>query len=410
MSESDPVRSAVERSFVACRSRAVAALVRRFGAGRLALAENALQEACVRAIARWSEDGIPERPEGWLLAVAHNAAVDALRRERWESGESGQAEAPSETLGFEVDDELRLMFLCCSPELPVSGRVALALNVAFGLEAGRIARLLLSDERTLAQRIVRAKQRLRALQPNFDIPGRDELGPRLEAMLDVLYLVFTEGHTPSDGDRVSGEALCAETLRLVRLLTTWPDTATPAAEALHSLLCFQASRFVARHADDGSLLLLPEQDRSRWNPMLAQEGFDLLARASRGDQLTRFHVEAAIASCHAAAPSHADTDWPRIVELYDVLRRLSPSPVVDVGRAVAVAMTSGALAGIDELDAIAERDVVQRYPYALAAYADLHASLGNLEQARAYLDRALEQQTSPAQRGLLARKRAALER
>lgn len=417
-SDRSEVRSVVERSFERCRARAVAALLRRFGSAQLDMAENAVQEACVRALARWPYDGVPDDPEGWLLAVAHNAGVDALRRERRSepvdsAGELDQLAraaggADLEPPTFALDDELRLLFLCCHPQLPAAGRLALALNIGFGLGAARIARLFVSDERTLAQRIVRAKQRLRALDVAFAIPARDELGPRLATMLDVLYLVFTEGHSPGDGDSAAGEALCGETLRLMRLLTAWPTTASPAAEALHALVCFQASRFPARFADDGSLLLLPEQDRSRWNAALAAEGFTLLERASRGDCLSRFHVEAAIAAQHAAVPRFADTDWPRIVQLYDALRELTPSPIVDVARAVAVAMSSGALAGLDELDAIAERDVVMRYPYALAAYADLHASLGNLPEARAYLERALDQQTAAPERALLARKRAAL--
>ncbi|MET0594219.1 MAG: DUF6596 domain-containing protein, partial [Polyangiaceae bacterium] len=187
-----------------------------------------------------------------------------------------------------------------------------------------------------------------------------------------------------------------------------PLTATPTAEALLSLLAFQASRTAARQADDGSLLLLPEQDRSRWDRDLIEEGFVHLDRGSEGDTLSRFHLEAGIAACHAAAPTFQATDWVRIVELYDLLRERTPSPIVEVNRAVAVAMVSGAVAGLDELDAIPERDLMARYPYALAAYGELHASLGHVEEAKSYFNRALACQPVEAQRAVLERKLATL--
>src|SRR5262249_7599099 len=182
--------------------------------------------------------------------------------------------------------------------------------------------------------------------------------------------------------------LCNEALRVVRLLTDKKETAIPTAFALRSLLCFHASRMPARLADDGSLLLIQEQDRSRWDGGLVSEAFQCLNRAGAGDELSRFHLEAAIAACHAIGPTFGPTDWSRLVELSDLLRVLAPSLVVDVNRAMAIAMRSGARSGLDELDAIPEREVLGRYPYALAAYADLHASLGNLEEARSFLDRA----------------------
>jgi RNA polymerase sigma-70 factor (ECF subfamily) len=196
----------------------------------------------------------------------------------------------------------------------------------------------------------------------------------------------------------------------VRLLAELPCGAPPAAEALRALLCFQAAKAGARIADDGSLLLLHEQDRARWDSALVSEGFEYLGRAARGDQLSRFHLEAGIAACHAAAPNYQMTDWPQVVLLYDALRAVARSPIVEVNRAVAVAMASGAMAGIDELDAIPERELLRRYPYALAAYADLYVSLGRFAEARDYLGRALKHQSSRAQRGLLERKLASLDR
>lgn len=392
------------------RGRLVAALTRRFGVGQFALVENAVQDACVSALERWPSDGVPDDAEGWLLRVAHNRLVDALRREQRSTSLAPVDDRGVGPLALELDDELRLIFLCCHPCLPRAAQVALTLNVAFGASARQIARAFLSDERTIAQRIVRAKQRLRDQGARVEIPEPSELPARLEPILDVLYLVFTEASTPTEADIAIDDVSCNETLRLVRLVTAHSRTATPTAEALHALLCFHASRAEARCADDGSLLLLPEQDRGRWDRALIDEAFAHLDRAARGEEVSRFHAEAGIAACHAAATSYAATDWSRVVFLYDTLRALAPSPVVEVNRALAVANTAGALAGLDELDAIPERDIISGYPYALAAYAELHASLGELDEARRYLDRALEHQVAPAQRALLRRKRAALER
>lgn len=406
----DDVRLALEQRFRLGHGRIIAALTRRFGVERFGLVEQAVQDAYVRALERWPHDGAPAEPERWLVRVAHNAMVDALRRERATEALDHDHHAPVDPPALDGDDELRLMFLCCDPVLTRAAQIAIVLNVAFGLNARQIAKAFVSDERTVAQRIVRAKQRLRESGVRFDVPQGAELPARLAAMLDVLYIVFSEGYDPTDDDAALDASLCNEALRLVRLITDATRTATPPALALRALLCFHASRAPARLADDGSLLLLPEQDRARWDGTLIAEAFHYLAAAGSGTELSRFHIEAAIAACHAIAPTYATTDWEQIVELYDMLKEEAPSLVVDVNRALAVAMTKGARAGLDELDAIPEREILARYPYALAAYADLHASLGELEQARSYLDRALTHQASPAQHALLERKRVALER
>jgi RNA polymerase sigma-70 factor (ECF subfamily) len=389
----------------------VAALVRRFGMTHLSLIENAVQEAGVAALEKATgslASADVATLERWLLRVAHNAMVDALRRERRSvplaEHHVGSAEPPTP----ELDDELRLMFLCCHPALPRAAQIALTLRVAFGFTTTQIAHAFLSDERTMAQRIVRAKQRLRDEGARFDLPEPEELPSRLHAILDVLYQLFTEGFSTTAGESGIDDALCEDSLRLARLITDDARWTTPAAEALRALFCFHVARASARRAEDGSLVLLHEQDRSRWDPALLAEGFASLQRSARGTEISRFHVEAGIAANHAKASSYVATDWAEIVHLYDLLRELSPSPVVEVNRGLAVAMLRGAMAGLDELDAIPERELVSRYPYALATYAELHASLGHIDEARAFLDRALEQQTSPAERALLLRKRAAL--
>jgi predicted RNA polymerase sigma factor len=372
------------------------------------LIEGAVQEAGLRALERWKQGAPTAELEGWLLRVAHNVVVDGLRRDRKLVALADQHAGAVEPPAPELDDELRLIFLCCHPALAAAAQIALTLRIAYGFTTAQIARAFLSDERTIAQRIVRAKQRLRDEGAAFEIPEAAEIPSRLQAILDVLYQLFTEGYATTASDAGIDEALCGESLRLVALLTDDPRWTSPAADALRALFCFHVARTPARTADDGSLVLLHEQDRSRWDRELLDQGFVYLARSARGAEVSRFHVEAGIAACHAKASSYATTDWGEIVDLYDVLRKTSPSPVVDVNRALAVAMFRGAHAGLDELDAIPERDLLTRYPYALATYAELHASLGHLEEARAFLDRALEQQTSPAERALLRRKRAGL--
>ncbi len=404
----DTREAAIARAFQAAHGRVVSALLRRFGADKLALVENAVQEAGLRALERWQGSEAAELG-GWLVRVAHNALVDELRKGARHVPLSDDHDSYAQPPLPELDDELCLIFLSCHPSLPRAAQVALTLRIAYGFDTAQIARAFLSDERTIAQRIVRAKQRLREDGTRFELPDPDELSSRLPPILDVLYQLFTEGYATTAGESGIDEALCNESLRLGRLLTDDQRWSTPAADALCALFCFHVARAAARRADDGSLLLLHEQDRGQWEPALLDEGFLHLARSARGDQISRFHLEAGIAGCHARASSHATTDWAEIVKLYDMLRQAFPSPVVDVNRALAVAMLRGATAGLAELDAIPERDLIARYPYALATYAELYASLGRVDEARKFLDRALEQQSSPAERALLRRKRAALD-
>jgi RNA polymerase sigma-70 factor, ECF subfamily len=401
-------KTRIERHLRSVHGRVVAALVRRFGVDRLAIVEDGLQEASMRALeleGRLEEKADLER---WLLRVAGNWTIDQLRRERRNAQVDDVAEGAIDALLPEVDDELRLVFLCCHPELSRAAQVALTLRIAFGFSAGQIARAFLSDERTISQRIVRAKRQIREARVRFEIPTTEELPERRDAILDVLYQLFTEGHSATEGDAGLDVVVCEQSLRLARLLTDDSRLTSPSAEALRAMFCFHLARVPARHAEDGSLLFLQEQDRSRCNAALIAEGFEWLAQSARGSEASRFHAEAGIAACHASAPTYAATDWSRIVELYDVLRAVVPSPVVEVNRAWAIAMCGGAAAGLEELDVIPERGLLEHYPYALAVYADLHAALGDVDRALGYLDRALELKMSAAERGLLTRKRMAL--
>jgi RNA polymerase sigma-70 factor (ECF subfamily) len=412
LSSDNEVRQFLEAVVRVHHAQIIAALTRRFGAAHLDLVEDAVQTALVRALERWrGQDGVtPQRVDGWLLRVAHNNVVDALRRVARVEVIAPEYNADADVPLPGVDDELALMFLCCHPSLPRAAQLALTLRIACGLTSRQIAQAFLSNETTVAQRLVRAKQRLRELDEGFEVPDPEHLPARLESLLEVLYLMFSEGYTPADSDVAIREELCREALRLSRLLTDSPRTDTPAAEALRALFCFQSARAQSRRADDDSLLLLLEQDRSQWDRDLITEGFSALQRAGRGDALSRFHLEAGIAACHAAAPTYRATDWTEILFLYDTLHERFPSLVVDVNRAVAVAMARGAAAGLDELDSIPERELVRGYPYALAAYAELHTSLGHLDEARRYLSRALDCQPSLAQRRLLQRKLTAFQK
>ncbi|HWO10621.1 MAG TPA: DUF6596 domain-containing protein, partial [Polyangiaceae bacterium] len=295
----DARRAALATAFRAAQGRVVAALLRRFGVAELSRIESAVQEAGLRALERWNgaEGGGPADAalEGWLVRVAHNVLVDELRN-AWRhaplSERPDDSAAPPEPA---LDDELCSIFLCCHPELPRAAQIALTLRIVYGFETAQIARAFLSDERSVAQRIVRAKQRLREAGTRFELPEQGEIAARLAPILDVLYQLFTEGYAATAADTGTDEALCAESLRLARLLTDDARWASPSGEALRALFCFHLARSATRHADDGSLLLLHEQDRARWEPALLEEGFTHLGRSARGDEVSRFHLEAGIA-------------------------------------------------------------------------------------------------------------------
>jgi RNA polymerase sigma-70 factor (ECF subfamily) len=391
----------------------VAALTQRFGADQLELIESCLHEAQLRGRERWASGELPPYAGSWIVRLAHDLALAELRRQQ-RHDDSGvfdasllrdeQDELPVE-LATDLDDELQLVLLCCHPALGREASVALTLALDCGFSAQQIAQAFSTSEEIIAQRLTSAKQCLREAGASLERSPADAL----PALLEVLWLLFDQGYSPSDGSAAIKGELCREALRLSRTLAQMPWAATPASHALHALLCLQASRSPARLGEDGSLRPLAEQDRKRWEGGLIAEGFESLTRAADGVELSRFQLEAGIAACHAAAPSYPATDWAQLVFLYDELRRIHPSPMVEIERAVAIAMQGGAQAGLDELDAIPERSLIESYPQALSAYAELHSSLGHLDQARAYLDRALARPGSQAERLFLQRKRAALE-
>ena len=357
---SDRPHALVDHLFRAHAGRVVAWLTRVFGAAHLALAEEVVQESLLKALQQWRYSGIPDNPEAWLFRVARNAALDAVRRHAAFAArvdqieaEISRAAAPVSSSDVIDDDELKLVFLCCHPALARESRVALSLKVAAGFSVQEIARAFLCPEATIAQRLVRAKRTLRQQDITLDLPPPKDLAPRVDSVLEVIYLTFTEGYAAHAGDDLIRLDLCGEALRLGRLVASSPRVRVPAADALVALMAFQASRLPARIDERGEIVLLEDQDRARWDQKLIALGFHHFERSIEGDQQTSYHLQAAIASVHARASAAADTPWPYILSLYDALLSVAPSPLVALNRAVALGKVDGpreALRALAELD------------------------------------------------------------
>jgi len=412
----DPI-ALVDHLFRRQAGQMVATLTRTLGSRHLAIAEDAVQDALITAMQQWPFRGIPDNPEAWLYQVARNRALDRLRHGKMATGkepdiarESRAVEAPAaapllrdETPPVE-DDQLGLLFLTCHPLLPAEARVALALKLAGGFSVGEIARAFLSQESTIAQRLVRARRLLRDENVGFGMPEPAELALRLDSVLDALYLMFNEGYAATSGDQLIRDDVAVEAIRLARLLAAHPATASPKVWALVALMLLHAARFPARVDSAGTLFLLRDQDRAKWDRAAIAEGLRALDRAAAGDRVSAFHLEAGIAACHAAAPSWADTDWTQIVGLYDELLALTRSPVVALNRAIAVSRIEGPVPGLAALDAIANSAALARYPLLPAVQAELWREAGDLARAAECYRAALGlARSAPEQRWLSSR-------
>jgi RNA polymerase sigma-70 factor (ECF subfamily) len=404
------LRRRIDRLYRSESRRVLATLIRLLG--DFDLAEEALQDAFVAAVERWPRDGTPANPRAWLVSTGRFKAIDRLRRRaRFDKAlgelaarlEDRPAPDPAELedQGLE-DDRLRLIFTCCHPALPPDAQVAMTLREVCGLTTEEIARAFLTRPPTVAQRIVRAKAKIRAARIPYEVPAREELPARLGTVAQVVYLVFTEGYAPASGEGVVRADLADEAIRLARLLVELlPD---PETFGLLALMLLTDARRAARTSPAGELVLLADQDRSRWDRARIAEGVALLERAVASGQIGPYGLQAAIAAAHAQAPSAEATDWHRIVELYDLLARADPSPVVELNRAVAVSMRDGPASGLDLVDAVLASGQLDAYPLAHAARADLLRRLGRTADARAAYQHALQLTRPEPQRRFIERR------
>jgi RNA polymerase sigma factor (sigma-70 family) len=365
------------------------------------LAEELAQDALVIALEKWPESGVPDNPGAWLMATAKHRAIDRLRRiklqqrKHEELGHELERDWEDATAEFEAnidddigDDLLRLVFTACHPVLSMEARVALTLRMLGGLTTDEIARAYLVSESTVAQRIVRAKRTLAEAQVPFEVPRADELGERLSSVLSVIYLIFNEGYSATAGDDLMRPALCEEALRLGRIVAELAPE-EPEVHGLVALMEIQSSRTRARTGPDGAPVLLLDQDRSRWDRLLIQRGFAALTRARKlRGALGPYSLQAAIAACHAQATTAEETDWKTIVALYDALSQLTPSPVVELNRAVAVSMAFGPAAGLELVDALVAEPALANYHLLPSVRGDLLAKLGRHQEAHAEFMRA----------------------
>lgn len=384
-----------------------------FGFDRLDLAEDIVQDTMVQALQSWRFQGVPDNPRAWLYRVARNKALDVVRREkrfREMSTETayGHQQENADTMQdryfFDeeiTDSQLRMLFAICHPAIGAESQMAMCLKILCGLSVREIAGAFLTTEETIAKRIYRAKEKLRQDGIQLEVPTGAQLLVRLDAVLKSIYLLFSEGYNSSNSDQLIRQDLCEEAMRLCLLLAQTPRTQRPSVDALLALMCFQAARFDARTDANGAIILLADQDRSRWNQTLIQQGHIYLNRSAEGAGPSEYHLEAGIAMLHCIAPTYEATSWPTVLMYYDLLLALKPSPVVALHRAVALAKVEGPQKALIEVANLSGLDAMHHYH---AVLGDLYEQCGQVEPARIHYQRAMQLTTSMAEKELLRRK------
>jgi RNA polymerase sigma factor (sigma-70 family) len=386
----------------------VSYLTRIFGMGRLDLAEDVVQDTLCRALETWPVEGLPENPSAWFMRVAGNRAIDLLRRDkqfRFFAPElthllKMREQQPEQMPAFEKeikDDQLRMMFSCCHPGLSTEVQVTLILKTLCGFSVSEIAHALLAGEDSIEKRLGRARKLFRDSGEFVELSDPSDIPQRLEAVYQAIYLLFNEGYHGSRAEKTVRDDVCYEAVRLALLLSEHPQGARPKTYALVSLLCFHAARLPGRTDDEGGLVELEMQDRSKWDRRLVERGFQFLDRSASEEEMSEFHVEAAIASLHSGTDDYGKTDWRRIKDLYDLLYRLKPTPIVALNLAVAVGRTEGPERGLVELGKISDARKLDAYPFYAAAQGEFHRLAGRRQQARACFERALQLARNPSE-------------
>lgn len=391
----------------------ISVLTRVFGLRHLELVEDAVQESLLKALRLWSFNGVPSKPAAWLMEVAKNHALDHLRRDaRWlEPGAAlGNARENSEGPGVAFteeeirDGQLRMIFACCHPAIAAESQVAFTLKILCGFSVHEIARAFLVPNETIAKRLTRARQRLQTSALPFEIPSGPELGARLDSVLDVLYLLFSEGYNASQGEALIRRELCDEAIRLTSLLLENPASAHPKVHALLALFLLQRSRFSARLDHAGEILLLQEQDRATWDRNMICRGMAQLEAARGAPEISEYHLQAGIAACHCLAGSYEATDWAKILFFYDVLLELNASPIIALNRAVALSKVRGAEAGLAAIAGLGQSADLKNYYLLYAVRAELQRVAAQQDAARENLEQALRLTSIPAEQNFLARR------
>jgi RNA polymerase sigma-70 factor (ECF subfamily) len=411
----------VEHLFRHEGAKMVATLTRIFGVEHLQLAEDVVQEALARALQTWPFYGVPQNPAAWIMRASRNLALDVVRRQK--NFRDKEAEIirvmdrdislPDEAVFSEeeiADDRLRMMFVCCHPAVPADAQVALALKTLCGFGITEIASAFLTTEAAVAKRLTRAKQKIAEAKIPFEIPTGAELARRLDGVWPSLYLLFNEGYKASAGDKLIREDICEEAIRLADSLARHPAGNTPKTHALLALMLLNAARTPARVDDEGNLLRLRDQDRTKWNPQMIARGMFHLAQSSSGGEISEYHLQAGIAACHCAAKDYASTDWEKILLLYDRMLAFDDSPVIALNRAVALAEARGPQAGIDAVNAIPDLKALESYYLFHAVMGDFELQLNHLPIAAAHFQRALALAEMPPEKKFLEKRLQACDK